>query len=87
METCIHSGHFDDAIAILSFAKKLARKHGNILPALRVIGSQVEAVGVQLVHNLCNQLRSPISLPSCIKVCLVRLSLIPEFSFFEKCEF
>ncbi|VDP85845.1 unnamed protein product [Echinostoma caproni] len=68
METCVHNGHFDDAIAILSFAKKLTSKHGTALPALRVIGSQVEAVGSQLIHHLCNQLRSPISLPASIKV-------------------
>ncbi|TPP64609.1 Conserved oligomeric Golgi complex subunit 8 [Fasciola gigantica] len=68
METCVHNGHFDDAIAILSFAKKLVSKHGTALPTLRMIGSQVEAVGSQLVHHLCNQLRSPISLPACIKV-------------------
>ncbi|KAF6780086.1 hypothetical protein AHF37_00427 [Paragonimus kellicotti] len=68
METSIQNGHFDDAIAILAYAKRLAKKRGSTIPIIKIISSQVNAVGSQLIHQLCNQLRSPLSLPSCIKV-------------------
>ncbi|KAA3679196.1 conserved oligomeric Golgi complex subunit 8 [Paragonimus westermani] len=68
METSIQNGHFDDAIAILAYAKRLVKKRGSIIPIIKIISSQVNAVGSQLIHQLCNQLRSLLSLPICIKV-------------------
>ncbi|CAH8658107.1 unnamed protein product [Heterobilharzia americana] len=74
MQTCVHNGHFDDAISIFTHSKKLFSKYGSNNPVLQMIHAQVSAVGSQFVHQLCDQLRSPISLPSCIKV-LLRLEL------------
>ncbi|CAL8073167.1 unnamed protein product [Calicophoron daubneyi] len=68
MDTSIQNGHFDDAIAILVYARKLVSKYGSSVPILGRIGAEVNAVGSQLVHQLCDQLRTPLSLPACIKV-------------------
>ncbi|TGZ67314.1 hypothetical protein CRM22_004862 [Opisthorchis felineus] len=68
METSIQNGYLDDAIAILTYTKRLSRKYGSTIPIVRSIEGQVNAVGSQLIQHLCNQLRSPLSLPACIKV-------------------
>uniref|UniRef100_A0A094ZUE2 Conserved oligomeric Golgi complex subunit 8 n=1 Tax=Schistosoma haematobium TaxID=6185 RepID=A0A094ZUE2_SCHHA len=67
MQTCVHNGHYDDAISIFAYTKTLFSKYGSRYSVLRMIYSQVSAVASQFVHQLYNQLRAPLSLSSCIK--------------------
>ncbi|KAK4475144.1 hypothetical protein MN116_002229 [Schistosoma mekongi] len=80
MQTCVQNGHYDDAISIFAYTKTLFSKYGSGCSVLSMIYSQVSAVGSQFVHQLCNQLRAPISLSSCIKtvVFLRRTGLLSE---------
>ncbi|CAH8567122.1 unnamed protein product [Schistosoma turkestanicum] len=80
MQTCVHNGHYDDAISIYAYTKTLFNKYGSRYSVLRMIYSQVSAVASQFVHQLYNQLRTPISLSSCIKtvVFLRRTGLLSE---------
>ncbi|CAH8664931.1 unnamed protein product [Schistosoma margrebowiei] len=80
MQTCVHNGHYDDAISIFAYTKTLFSKYGSRYSVLRMIYSQVSAVASQFVHQLYNQLRSPLSLSSCIKtvVFLRRTGLLSE---------
>lgn len=71
MQTCVHNGHYDDAISIFAYTKTLFSKYGSMYSVLRMIYSQVSAVASQFVHQLYNQLRAPLSLSSCIKVCIL----------------
>ncbi|KAH9592393.1 conserved oligomeric Golgi complex component [Schistosoma haematobium] len=80
MQTCVHNGHYDDAISIFAYTKTLFSKYGSRYSVLRMIYSQVSAVASQFVHQLYNQLRAPLSLSSCIKtvVFLRRTGLLSE---------
>uniref|UniRef100_A0A0X3PU59 Conserved oligomeric Golgi complex subunit 8 n=2 Tax=Schistocephalus solidus TaxID=70667 RepID=A0A0X3PU59_SCHSO len=79
MEMCVHNGYYEDALNILAHTKRICKKHGQLVPVVRIVAAQTEQISGQLFFQLCKQLREPITLPVCLKI-VVYLRQLAAFS-------
>lgn len=67
METCIRDGHYEEALQLAAYVRRLGNKHGEI-PIVASIVKEVEVAWWSLLHQLISQLRSDLQLPRCLQV-------------------
>uniref|UniRef100_A0A1B6DKQ7 Conserved oligomeric Golgi complex subunit 8 n=1 Tax=Clastoptera arizonana TaxID=38151 RepID=A0A1B6DKQ7_9HEMI len=67
METCIRDGHYEEALQLAAYVRRLANKHGDI-PIIDSIVKEVDAAWWSLMHQLISQLRTDLQLPRCLQV-------------------
>uniref|UniRef100_A0A1B6M794 Conserved oligomeric Golgi complex subunit 8 n=1 Tax=Graphocephala atropunctata TaxID=36148 RepID=A0A1B6M794_9HEMI len=67
METCIREGHYEEALQLAAYVRRLAGKHGDI-PIVANIVSEVDSAWWALLHQLIAALRTDLQLPRCLQV-------------------
>ncbi|XP_046663643.1 LOW QUALITY PROTEIN: conserved oligomeric Golgi complex subunit 8-like [Homalodisca vitripennis] len=67
METCIREGHYEEALQLAAYVRRLAGKHGDI-PIVATIVSEVDSAWWALLHQLIAALRTDLQLPRCLQV-------------------
>jgi len=69
IDACVKNGHFDDALELANFVRKVNKKHGASIPLVRSILCEVRDCIQSMISQLIGQLRTAqLSLPVCLKV-------------------
>nr|CAD7265309.1 unnamed protein product [Timema shepardi] len=79
MDTCIRNGHYEEALELAAYVRRLAKKHGHISIIASIVGD-VEVAWLAMLHQLLSQLHSDLQLPKCLQVVgyLRRMELFTE---------
>lgn len=80
LHTCVAAGFLDEALELEAFAQKLVQQHAADVPVVAQLADDVRLASAQLVRQLHEQLRGPITLPACLRVVgyLKRLGIYSE---------
>lgn len=68
METSLRTGNYEEVLRLDSYVKKLRTKYGPGIKFLEDVMEETNKVRDSMAAQLTKELRSPIQLPSCIKV-------------------
>ncbi|KAF4529092.1 hypothetical protein B566_EDAN018223 [Ephemera danica] len=81
MELCVAGQHYEEALQLAAFARRLERRHGEI-PAIQGIVKDTQTAWRALLQQLLAQLRTELPLPRC----LLLVGLLRRMDIFSEAE-
>ena len=67
METCVRNNYYDEALELITYVKRMEKKHASSIPVIAKIVKDVELATQRMLKSLIQQLRGQIGLPQCLR--------------------